>query len=106
MAKNQKGAVNVVSANRLAGGEVVYLTAAGGWDASLAAATVASDEAEALRLLAVAEASVAARQVVEPYLVALVEQGVAGQPLSLRERIRAKGPTVAVIDANATRFPS
>ena len=82
----------IVSANLLLEGDVVYRTGAGGWSRDLADAEVAATEAEADTLLTAAEA--------EPHLVvdaalAPVTLGADGlpRPATLRERIRAAGPT-------------
>jgi hypothetical protein len=78
----------VLTANRLLTGEVVYWSR-GSWVPSLACAEVlVADEAEAA--LARAQTSVAARAVVAPYLFALRD----GAPAEEREIIRAAGPTV------------
>lgn len=103
MAKTRTGSINVVTANRLADGQAVFLAAAGGWVADIGRAAVATEAASAERLLAIAAASVARQEVVDPYLVALAAGEV--RPLALRERIRAHGPTVAAIAADATRYP-
>lgn len=80
----------IVSANRLTDGLVVFRTPAGTW----------SERAEDARVYTAEEAEIevaaAAREgtvVVGPYAVDLEEEGRA--PSRLRERIRATGPTVA-----------
>lgn len=84
----------VMTANLLRRGEVVYLTAAADWSPWLDEATIARERDEWARLEALAEAAVAARKVVGPYLMEVAEE--AGRPIALgtREKIRAKGPTV------------
>ena len=85
----------VLTANRLREGDVVYLTAEGGWSTALEQALVIAEPEEEERRLAEAAHAVADRKVVGPYLFS-VEPGPEGpQPLSQRERIRAAhGPTV------------
>lgn len=80
----------IVSANRLTDGLVVFRTAAGAWSERIEDAGVyTADDVEA----EVAAASRDITVVVGVYAVDLDEQGVA--PSRLRERIRAAGPTIA-----------
>lgn len=86
-------ALQVLTANRLSDGVVVYLTAAGRWSERIAEARIA-DKAAAKAL--VGEAERTAGEIVEPYLIdveAAAETG-APWPLRFRERIRAFGPPV------------
>ena len=92
--KKVAGAPQVLTANRLLEGDVVYLTAAGGWSTELAEATVIEGAEEEARRLAQAQEAVAARRVVGPYLMQVAPQSGGPQPLSQREHIRARrGPT-------------
>ena len=84
----------VVTANRLREGNVVYLTDTGEWSAHLNQSRVSSDATVLSALMAQAEADVAARLIVAPYLMEVVEVDGILQPLSAREIIRAAGPTV------------
>ncbi len=84
----------VVTANRLGDGAVVYRTADGGWSVRLEDAEDVAREAEAEELVAKTAADVAACRVVEPYALAVERTGTGLRPLSQRERIRARGPTV------------
>ena len=103
MAKNISGDLQVVSANRLGDGAVVFLDEAGDWITSLAGAAVAHGEREAAILLR--RGQVEGVSVVEPFLVAVSrdEDGTL-EPLSLREKIRASGLTFEVIAAEAVRY--
>ena len=83
----------VVTANRLNDGLVVYLAAEGGWTSWLDEALVAEDEAAAEALLTAGERAVEARWVVTPYLMDVTRDGAAIRPVRLREVIRAQGPT-------------
>ena len=85
--------VKAVTANRLADGRVVYLTADGDWSEYLAEAAWSESEAGQSELLARAEAHAAAA-VVEPYLFAVSVDDGAPAPERLREVIRGAGPTV------------
>ena len=84
----------VVTANRLREGDVVYLSADGSWSEWLGDALVVDDKDGEAALLARAEESVLARQVIGPY--AMKVELVDGQihPLGQRETIRAGGPTI------------
>jgi hypothetical protein len=82
----------VLTANRLLDGVVVFLDANGRWSEHIAEARVAEEKAGAEALTEAGEAR--GDEVVAPYLidVALDAQGV--QPLRYRERIRAFGPSI------------
>ena len=87
----------VATANRLADGRVVYLDKSGGWQEQLSAAEIAEGAEAAQKLLQRAEAQAAKRNdVVEVYLFA-VDEPQARKPASVREHIRADGPTVAYL---------
>lgn len=94
-----------VTANRLADGAVVWLTAAGAWSERIADA--AAVEKDALPpLLAQAAADEAANLVVAAYDVALTQGDVSLKPVARREQIRAFGPSIdlpvdAPLDASA-----
>ena len=84
----------IMTANRLTDGEVVYLTASGAWSERLSDSRASADETEEAELQRGADVGVDSQLVVGPYLmpVALDAGGIA--PLSQRERIRARGPSV------------
>jgi hypothetical protein len=79
----------MVTANRLIDGVVVYMTADSNWSENFVEGGVWTDKASADNALSASEEAVKARLVVGPYLfdVALTEAGPA--PVSARERIRA-----------------
>ena len=89
----KNAALQAVTANRLIDGVVVYLSSSGKWSESLADAAF-GDEKTAQALLAQSEASAAKQEVVEPYLFEVTADGSTPRPVSQREHIRAKGPTV------------
>jgi hypothetical protein len=80
----------VLTANRLIDGEVVYWRA-GGWVEAFGEAEIFAGEAEAKAALDRAQHSVAANTVVGPYLFDLRADGA---PAKEREIIRAMGPSV------------
>jgi len=86
-------ALQVLTANRLVDGDVVYWRA-GGWVEAFSEADVFAAEAEAKAALAAAQKFVTGNVVVNPYLFD-VRQGADGvAPVKEREIIRAAGPTV------------
>jgi len=84
----------VISANRLGDGLVVYLTDASGWSERIADAQVVTAKEPAEAALEVARAAEEARIVVGPYLIDIDARGGERRPTRLRELIRDKGPTV------------
>lgn len=90
-----KGArFQAVTANRLTDGEVVYLSVDNLWVEDFAAADIADGPAAAEALLARAMPQDFELNVLEPYLFEVLEDGTAFKPASVREIIRAAGPTV------------
>lgn len=83
----------IVTANRLDDGLVVYLNGAG-WSERIGDAGVAGDDAAAGRLLARAEGPGQEVRVVGPYLIEVACEAAVPRPVSHREAIRARGPTV------------
>jgi hypothetical protein len=86
--------LQTITANRLRDGRVVFLRPEGGWSERVTEARIAADEATAQAMTAAAEGAVAAREVVGPYLIEVIEAGGGPRPARLKERIRAGGPTV------------
>ena len=82
----------MVTANRLRDGAVVFLAAGGRWTRRVAEGHVAETEAHAAALLSAAEA--VPTEVVGPYLIEVAAHGGSWVPLRYRERIRAEGPSV------------
>ena len=94
----------VLTANRLSDGIVVYRTADGTWAEAISDASVARAADDETKLLAFGARSVAARQVVDPYLIEVSDDEFAVRPLRFREAIRATGPTVETApDARALK---
>ncbi len=86
-----------LTANRLDDGRVVYLTNQDGWTEWLNEAALAGDEDRAEAILARGRAEAAAAQVVEPYLIEVVEGDGLVAPLRYREAIRASGTSVRLV---------
>ncbi|MCW1843807.1 DUF2849 domain-containing protein [Prosthecomicrobium hirschii] len=85
----------VITANRLTDGRVVWLTADSVWDEDVNRAAVADDKTSVEAALAKSNPAVSELNVVEPYAVEVEVTGGRIVPKSLRERIRAEGPTIA-----------
>ena len=87
--------VQVVTANRLIDGAVVWLTAQNTWSEVFTESKPLRDEAAAKAALDSAAVDVKARLVVGPYLAEAEETPEGLQPNSARERIRvARIPTI------------
>ena len=82
----------VVSANDLFDGYVVYLDRHGDWTKSLGDAAIAEDKAAAASLLGMA--NVQSDRVVGPYLVDVAKGGDAFRPIHIREKLRDSGPSI------------
>ena len=85
---------DVISANRLADGIVVFYDPHGRWAEALAAAEVYNSKPEIEMALAQAKADEGKNLVVDVYNFAVTTQGGIA-PATLRDRIRAAGPTIA-----------
>lgn len=84
----------VVTANRLRDGAVVYLAAEGAWSERLADSMVVEGEEAAKALLESAGAAVAAQIVVAPYRAEVALENGRLVPRTTKERIRARGPSI------------
>lgn len=91
---NQTAQVLAVTANRLIDGEVVYLTPSGRWSANFDAVAIAHGKEEGNAILAKAQPAVAAREIIGPYLFEVCQETTGARPVSVREIIRMKGPSV------------
>jgi hypothetical protein len=89
---------NVVTANRLLDGIVVYLAADGSWTEDIAHACIANTEEETKALETEAAEAVKARKVVAVYPMEVALHNGAVDPLSVRERIRASHRTTLTED--------
>ncbi len=89
---------NVVTANRLVDGIVVYLASDGSWTEEIERARIASTEDETQALEAQAEKAVKDRIVVAMYAMSVEIKDGAVDPLSVREKIRAAHRTTLTKD--------
>ena len=86
-------ALQMLTANRLRDGDVVYWRA-GGWVQAFGEGDVFAAEPDAKAALDAAQKSVAGNVVVNPYLFEVRDEQGGVTPLKERELIRAAGPTV------------
>ncbi|MGB6324835.1 MAG: DUF2849 domain-containing protein [Methylocella sp.] len=84
----------VISANRLADGIVVYVGRDGSWPERLSQARIFASKAEAEAGLLVAQNDAKRNLVVEPVVVEVTEDAGGLRAVTLREAIRARGPTI------------
>ena len=84
--------MQVVTANRLSDGAVVYMTEAGTWSRDVDEAHPI-DKTKIPDALATAECAVHACEVVAPYAIDVETDGARINPVRYREQIRAAGPT-------------
>lgn len=84
----------IVSANRLSDGLVVFLASGDRWVESIGDAELFADKAAIDAGLARAQAAQAANLVVEILAVDVETTARGVEPKSMRDRIRAAGPTV------------
>ncbi len=89
---------NVVTANRLIDGIVVYLAPGGGWVEELEGAKLADSEEETKALEAEAAKAVAERRVVAVYPMQVALHNGVPVATSVRERIRAAHRTTLTKD--------
>ncbi len=86
-------ALQMVTANRIGDGVVVYLTRIGGWSGWITDGHVSRSDEERDTLMAVARATAEVPEVVEPYVIDVVDEAGVVRPVRYREAIRAQGPT-------------
>jgi Protein of unknown function (DUF2849) len=84
----------MIIANRLVDGIVVFLAPGEAWQPAIAEGVVIDDDAEAQRLLGVAKQHEARCLVIDPTLIEVKVDNGQVRPTEIREVIRAFGPTV------------
>lgn len=87
--------MQMLIATRLTDGRVVFLTTSQGWTESINGGVVARSSHAGAELLEIAQRAEEASDIVDPYLIDVVDSGGRRRPAALRESIRAFGPTVA-----------
>ncbi len=83
-------------ANRLIDGRVVFRAADGNWVTDIDAGQLIDDNAVADSRLADARTDESDNLIIDPCLIDVAALGAAHEPAVLRESIRAHGPTIAV----------
>jgi hypothetical protein len=86
----------MIIANTLADGFVVFLTDDNGWTNDIAAGALAATDEQAENLLAIAKQAEQANVVIDPYLIPVELDAGTRKPTEYREFIRAMGPTVPI----------
>jgi Protein of unknown function (DUF2849) len=84
--------MQLVTGNRLRDGVVVYFAGDGRWSPEIDAARLVAND-EGASLLAAAQAGPVPLPAIGPALIEAVKEAGRIRPISLRERIRATGPT-------------
>jgi Protein of unknown function (DUF2849) len=92
--------VQVISANRLVDGAVVYRGPDSSWVERLSKAKIFSTKAQADAELLAAQGDAKRNLVVEPCLVEVREDQGVVRPVTLHEAIRAQGPTIDFLPRN------
>ncbi|GBQ89949.1 hypothetical protein AA13595_2776 [Gluconacetobacter johannae DSM 13595] len=103
--RRQAGGSSVVTANRLLDGRIVWLAEDGAWSGRIDAARIFSNDG----IEAVIDATARRQQadgVVGVYGVQISDDSTTPVPVTVRERIRAFGPTVHPEFATLTEVPS
>ena len=84
----------VLTANRLSDGAVVYLTENGTWSERITESRVAREEQAGATLLADGLDASSGQVADAPYLIDVTADGEDVRPLRYREQIRAFGPSI------------
>ncbi len=87
-------ALQIVTANRLRDGLVVYLAVQAAWSTRIEDSLIAAEASQGEDMMEAAARAVASREVIDPYLIDIEHKDGAIVPLRLREAIRAVGPFV------------
>ena len=87
--------VKIVSANRLSDGIVVYVGRGGAWVDRIGAAAWLETAEDVEAALVAARADEASNLIVDAFVVEALADGEALRATTLRDRIRADGPTIA-----------
>lgn len=83
----------IITANRLIDGAVIYFTANGAWSARIADSQVFDNTDTADQALLAAMAFVKTNEILDPYLIDISQDGFEIKPVRYREIIRAAGPS-------------
>lgn len=89
--------MQMIIANRLLDGRVVFMDNAGGWVNEIADGLLLAGKQDAAQRLLTAQQAVEHNTVVDPYLIDVSADGGRPRPVLVRERIRAFGPSVGIV---------
>lgn len=89
--------MQIITANRLIDGIVVYFTPQGTWEHDVSSALVCDDDDNQQSTLTRANIGVENNQVIDPYLIQVSVENSVITPLRLGERIRANGPSYSTL---------
>jgi hypothetical protein len=95
--------LQIITANRLVDGVVVYYTTEHTWSQWIADAEISDESNNADTTLALAKADAFAGGIIEPYLVDVYREAQTVKPVRYREAIRARGPSIHT--GTETRMP-
>jgi hypothetical protein len=84
----------MIIANRLRDGVVVFLAPDEEWVPAIAVGTLIDSDADAVKLMAVARRHEVECQVIDPQLIDVEVKDGKPRPTAIREAIRAFGPTI------------
>ena len=84
----------MIIANRLRDGVVVFLASNEEWVPAIAAGALIDNEADSAKLLGLAKRHEAECQVIDPQLIDVEVKDGTPRPTAIREAIRAFGPTI------------
>lgn len=85
--------MQMIIANRLTDGLVVFYTDGGGWSVDIAEGIVITEEADEDRLFKAAKSDEDNCIVIDPNLIDVAIDDGSPRPVAIREAIRAFGPT-------------
>jgi hypothetical protein len=95
--------LQIISANDLSDGMVVYFVVPGTWTRDIAQAKTFASESDVEAGLALAKGDVKNDLIVDPFAVDVTATASDGlEAVSLRNAIRAKGPTVSFLPKSAS----
>ena len=89
--------MQMIIANRLLDGRVVFMDDTGGWVNEIADGSLIVSQQRAAEQLNAAQRAVEENEVVDPYLIDVSADGGRPRPIQVRERIRAFGPSVGLV---------
>ena len=86
--------MQMIIANALSDGFVVFMTEDRGWTRDIAEGALLESDAAAEELLAAAKDAETRNEVIDPYLIPVQVENGRPAPLEYREYIRANGPSI------------